>query len=108
MSQCHVLSSVDLDHAYTHAHMYTHTHTHTHVSGFARYNVANDEIQLQHNTLLRYTTRVRAPKEPLPGVTGNGPVHNIAPLYESVEEDHADDALPYEEPTGTLTIMSQV
>ena len=82
-------------------HMHIHTHT---LSGSARYNTTNDEVQLEHNTLLRYTTRLRAPKVPLPGLPGNGPVHNIAPLYESVEEGRADDALPYEEPTGTLTI----
>ena len=88
-------------------HAHTHTHTHTTLSGSARYNVANDEVLLQHNTLLRYTTRPRAPKVPLPGLPGYGPVHNIVPLYESVEEGHTDDALPYEEPTGTL-IINQV
>ena len=62
---------------------------------------------MEHNTLLRYTTRPRAPKVPLPGIPGSGPVHNIAPLYESVEGDHAEDGLPYEEPTGTL-IINQV
>ena len=40
---------------------------------------------------------------PLPFGGPPGPVHNIVPLYESVEEGH-NDGLPYEEPTGTLII----
>ena len=85
----------------------TYIHTHT-LSGSVRYNATNEEVQLamEHNTLLRNTTRPRAPKVPLPGLPADGPVHNITPLYESVE-GHTDDALPYEEPTGTL-VISQV
>ena len=70
------------------------------LSGSARYNVTSGEVLLQHNTLLRYTTKPRAPME-LSGLPG--PIHNMVPLYESIEEGH-HEGLPYEEPTSMIII----
>ena len=61
-------------------------HSHFIHTGAARYTVNEGvELNIQHDTLRRYIT---APKMRLPDVpTGHGPVHNITPLYDSMDED---------------------
>ena len=49
----------------------------------------------RHDTLLRYSSIHGRPLEL--ATTGHGVVHNIAPLYEKVDEDEFEGA-PYEEP----------
>ena len=59
--------------------------------------MANGEVDMsiQHSTLRRY---IAAPKMGLPDVpNGHGVVHNIAPLYDSLDEDGVQVG-QYEEP----------
>ena len=64
----------------------------------ARYTVANGNIQVNHDSLLRYITRHQ--RSMYSSDAGNGIIHNIPPLY---EKDGIDsEAAPYEVPVVTI------
>ena len=67
-------------------------------AGSARYSVTSDEVNVntsRNDTLLRYRSIHGRPLEL--ATTGHGVVHNIAPLYEKVDEDQLEGAV-YEQP----------
>ena len=67
-------------------------------AGSARYSVTTGEVNVntsRHDTLLRYSSIHGRPLEL--ATIGHGVVHNIAPLYEKVDEDQFEGD-SYEQP----------